>query len=653
MARKASRGRVGRRGFLAGMAAAGAATGLAAPGLSEPAQAAPAAGAPPGIRPPTSFLAAAETAAPAAVEHGESLHIGRSGSDHMVDAIKALGIEYVASMPGSSFRGLHESLINYGGNQKPEFLTCLHEESSIGLAHGYAKASGKPMLVLVHGTVGLQHASMAIYNAWCDRVPIVVIGGNTLDAAMRRPGVEWIHTVQDAAIMVRDFTKWDDQPLSLAHFDESLMRAYRLASTPPMGPVLLMADSELQERPIEGVEPGLPRLSPVALPQGDTGAVQEAAALLAKADNPVILADRLARTPQGMTLLIELAEALSAPVIDKQGRMNFPTDHWLNHSDRASSLIREADVVIGFEMTDFFGAVNQYRDVVHRNSKPATKPDAKLISVGVGDLFTKSNFQDFERYQGVDVAIAGDGEATLPALIEAVKRALPAARRAALEARAAKLQASFKTMVAKNREEASYGWDVSPISTARLCAELWAQIKGHDWALVSETGFQSSWPQRLWAINKHYQFNGGSGGYGVGYTAPASVGGALAHREHGRLSVSLQGDGDLMCAPGVLWTAAHHKIPLISVIHNNRSYHQEMMHVQRMALRHDRGVDRAHIGTAIDGPDIDFTKLAQSFGVWGSGPITEPSDLAPAITKAIQVAQAGEPAVIDVVSQPR
>jgi thiamine pyrophosphate-dependent acetolactate synthase large subunit-like protein len=652
MARKPSRGGarggVGRRGFLVGAAVAGAATGL-----PTPSRAAPAAGAPPGIRPPTSRLVAAETASPAAADHAETLHIGRSGSDHMVDAIKALGIEYVASMPGSSFRGLHESLINYGGNQKPEFLTCLHEESSIGMAHGYAKATGKPMLVLVHGTVGLQHASMAIYNAWCDRVPIVVIGGNTLDAAMRRPGVEWIHTVQDAAIMVRDYTKWDDQPLSLAHFDESLMRAYRIALTPPMGPVLLMADSELQERPIEGVEPGLPRRSPIALPQGDTGAVKEAAALLATAENPVILADRLARTPQGMALLIELAEALSAPVIDKQGRMNFPTDHWLNHSDRASSLIREADVVIGFEMTDFYGAVNQYRDVVHRNAKPATKPDAKLISVGVGDLFTKSNFQDFERYQGVDVAIAGDGEATLPALIEAVKRALPAERKAALEARAAKLQASFKTMVAKNRQEASYGWDVSPISTARLCAELWAQIKSHDWALVSETQFQSSWPQRLWAINKHYQFNGGSGGYGVGYTAPASVGAALAHREHGRLAVSLQGDGDLMCAPGVLWTAAHHKIPLISVIHNNRSYHQEMMHVQRMALRHDRGVDRIHIGTAIDGPDIDFTKLAQSFGVWGSGPITEPGDLAPAITKAIQVAQAGEPAVIDVVSQPR
>jgi len=646
MARKTSRGGVGRRGFLAGVAAAGAASGLPAQG-----EAAPAAGAPPGIRPPGVQRAAAESAPPTA--HAEVLHVGRSGSDYMVDVIKALDIEYVASMPGSSFRGLHESLINYGANKQPEFLTCLHEESSVGMAHGYAKATGKPMLVLVHGTVGLQHASMAIYNAWCDRVPIVVIGGNTLDAPMRRPGVEWIHTVQDAAIMVRDFTKWDDQPQSLTHFGESMMRAYRIALTPPMGPVLVMADSELQERPIEGEAPRVPRRSPIGIPQGDSGAVKAAAELLAKAEHPVILADRLARTPDGMTLLIELAETLDAPVVDKQGRMNFPTDHWLNHSDRASSLVREADVVLGIEMTDFWGAVNAYRDVVHRTSKPATKPDAKLISLGVGDLFSKSNFQDFERYTAVDVAIAGDGEATLPALIEAVKRALPADRKAAREERGAKFKAAFQKAKENNRREASYGWDVSPISTARLCAELWAQIKTHDWALVSETQFQSAWPQRLWAINKHYQFNGGSGGYGVGYTAPASVGAALAHRAHGRLVVSLQGDGDLMCAPGVLWTAAHHKIPLISVVHNNRAYHQEMMHLQRMADRHERGVDRTHIGTAIDQPGIDYSKLAQSMGVWGSGPITEPGELAPAITKAIQVAQAGEPAVIDVVSQPR
>src|SRR6202167_2956590 len=166
----------------------------------------------------------------------------RSGSDFMVDVIKSLGIEYVCSVAGSSFRALHESVINYGGNSAPEFITCCHEESSVAMAHGYAKIEGKPVVVFAHGTVGLQHAAMAIYNAYCDRVPVYIIIGNTLDATKRRPGAEWDHSVQDAAAMVRDYVKWDDSPTSLQHFAESAVRAYKIAMTPPMAPVLLVAD---------------------------------------------------------------------------------------------------------------------------------------------------------------------------------------------------------------------------------------------------------------------------------------------------------------------------------------------------------------------------------------------------------------------------
>jgi acetolactate synthase-1/2/3 large subunit len=172
--------------------------------------------------------------------------IERPGSDFMVDVIKTLGFEYVATNPGSSFRSLHESLVNYGGNTKPELLTCLHEESAVGMAHGYAKASGRPMAVMVHGTVGLQHASMALYNAWCDRVPVFLIAGNGLDANKRRPGTEWNHSVQDVALMVRDYVKWDDYPMSLQHFAESAVRAYKIAMTPPREPVMLVADIDLQ-----------------------------------------------------------------------------------------------------------------------------------------------------------------------------------------------------------------------------------------------------------------------------------------------------------------------------------------------------------------------------------------------------------------------
>src|ERR1017187_6135066 len=181
----------------------------------------------------------------------EVLTVDRPGSDFMVDVLKSLNFEYLCANPGNSYRSLHESLINYGGNQAPEFITCCHEESSVAMAHGYAKIEGKPLLVCVHGTVGLQHASMAIYDAFCDRVPVYIIVANVIDATMRDPAYgEWPHSVQDAAAMVRDYTKWDDLPISLPHFAESAVRAYKIAMTPPMGPVLIVADSELQENPI-------------------------------------------------------------------------------------------------------------------------------------------------------------------------------------------------------------------------------------------------------------------------------------------------------------------------------------------------------------------------------------------------------------------
>jgi thiamine pyrophosphate-dependent acetolactate synthase large subunit-like protein len=572
------------------------------------------------------------------------------GSDFMTDVLKSLGFEYVCSNPGSSFRSLHESIVNYGGNKNPEFLTCTHEESSVAMAHGYAKIEGQPMVALAHGTVGLQHAAMAVYNAYCDRVPVYLVVGNAINATERRPGVEWAHSVQDAAAMVRDYVKWDDLPVSLQHFAESAVRAYKIAMTPPMMPVLVVADSALQEEAV--ANPGrlrIPKLSLAAPPQGDAGAVAEAARLLAGAESPVIVADRAARTAAGMKLLVELAEALQAPVVDQGGRMNFPSRHPLNHSDRGRELVADADVIVGLELTDFWGTVNAYRDQQVRSWRRIARESARLISITAGDLFTKSNYQDFQRYPEVDIAMAADAEATLPALIEAVKRRLTPARKQALEARGRKLAEARLAALEKARTDAAYAWEASPISTARLAAELWAKIKDQDWSLVSGPG----WPQRLWNFDKYYQFIGGSGGAGVGYGAPASVGAALANRRHGRLSVCIQNDGDLLYAPGVLWTAAHHRIPLLSVMHNNRAYHQEVMHIQRMANRHQRGITNAGVGTAIEDPNVDFAALARSMGVHGEGPVTDPKELGPAIGRALAVVARGEPALVDVVTQPR
>src|SRR5438067_4690369 len=382
MARKDPGPQVDRRKFLSGVAAAGAATAAAA--MSTPvaraAEPAPAPRVPSALR-PTLQVAAAETETPRETTNRIG---GRPGSDFMVDVIKTLGIKYLPANCASSYRGIHESLINYGGNKMPEFLTCMHEESAVGMAHGYFKVTGKPLMTLCHGTVGLQHATMAIYNAWCDRVPVIVVGGNDLDAAHRPPGVPTIHSAQDINALVRDFTKWDDTPVSLQHFAQSFVRAYKIAMTPPYGPVAISLDAGLQQEPIRnnGEKLYIPRYVPSSPPQGDSGAVKEAARLLANAQNPVIVADRAARSENGMRLLVQLAELLQAQVIDQGGRMNFPNTH---HLHRPPTAVGNADVVLGLELTDLWATVNAYIDnggddgTGLRESR--IKPDTKLISI--------------------------------------------------------------------------------------------------------------------------------------------------------------------------------------------------------------------------------------------------------------------------------
>jgi acetolactate synthase I/II/III large subunit len=576
--------------------------------------------------------------------------IGRPGSDFMVDVIKATGLEYVASNPGSSFRSLQESIINYGDNKKPEFLTCMHEESSVAMAQGYAKAAGKPMGMMAHGTVGLQHAAMAVYNAWCDRVPVVMFAGNFLDAEKRRPGVEWYHCVQDPAALLRDFIKWDDQPLSLQHFAESVMRGYKIATTVPMGPVLITADGGLAEGPIyDEKKLRIPKLTISIPPQGDSGAVAEAAKMLVAAESPVILADRASRSQEGIRRLVELAEALNAPVIDIGGRMNFPTTHYLCRSGDRRSLVGQADVALLLEVADPWGQFNTVTDPYHEYRRLA-KPDVKVIHISLGDTLTKSNYQDMQRFMPVDLPISGDAQATLPALTEAVKNATSLGRRAILADRTPKLREDHRRMKDRARAAASPGWDASPCSTARMSAQLYNVIKNDKWCLAVSS---VQWNRNLWPATEYYNFIGGSGGAGQGYGAAAAVGAALANRDKGIVTVSIEGDGDLMYAPGALWTAAHHKIPLLMVVHNNRAYHQEVMHLQKMAGLHNRRMDTAAVGTTIENPNIDYAKLAQSMGVWGEGPITNPTAIGPSLSRALAVVKRGEPALVDVVSQGR
>ncbi len=619
---------VTRRGFLKG-AAAGAAAG-AAPLADPAARAEPAPGTRPTAPPPTRAQLARETQVPPPSRAVDAYIVERPGSDHMVDVLRALDVEYCASNCGSSFEGLQESIVNHGGNRRPEFLTCLHEESAVGMAHGYAKVAGKPMMALLHGTVGIQHASMAIYNAYCDRVPIYLVAGLDYDGPVAA------HNATDLAALVREFVKWDGQPGSLAEFGPSAVRAHRVATTPPMAPVLLVVDAKLQKDPADGA-PGLPPISPPRFPSADAGSVREIARMLVEAENPLITAGLAARTQAGIDLLVELAELLQAPVDGGGARLNFPSRHPL-----AGGGTGRPDLVLNLEPAGRGGP------------RVPAGPGVRTITISSAEFLVSRNFSVYEAGSGTaDLLVAADAQATLPSLIDEVRRRLTDDRRRLFEERGAAIAAAHAGRRRQDIRSARHGWDASPVSLARIAAELWPLIKNEDWSFSSPQGFIGGWPGRLWDMKRTYHALGSQGGGGIGYALPASVGAALANREHGRITVDINGDGDLNYAPGALWTAVHHRIPLLTVVHNNRAYHQEVMYLQQQCAARNRGVDRAAVGTTITDPNIDYAQMAKAYGMYAEGPIERPADLAPALRRGVERVKAGEPALIDVVSQPR
>ena len=635
-----------RRQFLQGVAAAGPAIGLAAATGTAAAAQAPARPSVPATPPNETHLGTAQPITQA-----------RSGSDFMVDAIKTLDIDYIACLPAATFRGLQESLLNYGNNTKPEFVMCLHEEIAVAMAHGYAKVAKKPMAAMIGGIIGLQHASMAIYNAYADRVPILVLSGNIPNGAARRPNVEWNHSALDQNAMVRDFVKWDTQPTSLQSTAESLVQAYDLATSAPMGPVLVTLDADLQEEGLpqeEETHLRIPKLRPRAHPQADESGVREIARLLVAAENPVIYVNRYGRTEKAPALLVQLAELLNAPVVDGRFRMNFPSRHKFNHTSRREQAFAQADVILALEPHDLWGLTNEVRDLIGRpNLRLNRQANLKIAHIGTENLLVRANYAEVQRYAAADISLPGDAEATMPTLIEAVKRELNPARSAAIAARGQRLAEMAPRLLEQARADAVHGWDASPISVPRMVMELYDNIRNVDWTMPTETVFLSDWPHRLWDINKPHNWIGGSGAQGVGYNAPAALGAALANKNTGRITAAIVGDGEMMMTNQALWTAAHYKIPILYLVHNNRAYHMEIMHTVRMADRRSRDTQRIRLGCDISNPDIDYATLAKSMGVYGQGPISDPKDLGAAIKRALDVVKRGEPALIDVVAQPR
>jgi acetolactate synthase-1/2/3 large subunit len=567
--------------------------------------------------------------------------ITRPGSDLMVQTIRELGIEYAAANPGSSFEGLQESFINYGNppNRMPEWITALHEESAVTMAHGYAKAEGKPMLAVLHGTIGIQHAAMSIYQAYYDRVPVLMIAGNDPDFIQA-------HTAHDMAGMVRSYTKWDAEPKTLDEALVAIQRAYNEAITPPMAPTLVVLGSEIQKD--NAPDAKVPTYKPPKFTTIDATHAKEIAKGLVEAQNPRIAVGRL-RTPEGVKRVVELAELVGASTSTSatNGPMSFPQGHPLCGPGADTNY----DYTLGLETSGAQASITG-----PLLGKIAGSRDHEGIAFGGLNGEARGGRGGGRGSTGAP-PIEADAEASLPLIIEEVKRQLTSDQKTRIQERTAKIaKANHEAHVAAVTaavENKRAGWNGVPISTARIYAELWPLIMNEDWCLSSPSGFSGGHHVQLWEHNKPYSYLGGQGAGGMGYGAPASVGAALAAKSRNRIVVNIQTDGDLNYAPGVLWTAVHHKLPLLSIMHNNRAWHQEYMFVEYMAGVRGRGAERADIGSTLRDPFIDYTKMAAGYGMAGEGPITDPTRLSAALKRGVASVKRGEPYMIDVITQPR
>jgi thiamine pyrophosphate-dependent acetolactate synthase large subunit-like protein len=568
--------------------------------------------------------------------------VQRPGSDLMVQVLKDLGIEYAVGNPGSSYEGLQESFVNYGSppNRTPEFITALHEDSAVDMANGYGKAEGKPMVATLHGTIGIQHGSMAIYQAFYAGTPLILLAGN--DKAFIPA-----HTANDMAAMVRSYTKWDAEPQTLPEALDALQEAYRQAMTPPRAPVLVVLDMKLQKAEAGNLQ--VPKFRPPVIDGIDASIAREIAAGLLNADNPRIAVGQL-RTPQGIEHAVELAELVGASVSTRAtyGPMSFPQRHPLCGPGANT----QYDYGLGLEIAA--------TEVALIGPKvKSLSPQRDVMKVGFGGLRPGSTPNRFRRGPQITPKqqLEIDAEASLPIIIEQVRRMMTRGHRRTIERRsAAHAAANEKAFVAAVEQavlEKRVGWDLSPISTARVYAELWPLIMNEDWCLASPSNFSGAHHRQLWQHNKPYSYLGGQGAGGMGYSVGASGGAGLAARNRNRFVINIQTDGDMNYTPGTLWTEVHHGLPVLTIMHNNRAWHQELMFMEFLTGARGRGQTRASIGTTLREPYIQYAKMAEAYGMQSEGPISNPALLSAALKRGIAAVKRGEPYMIDVITQPR
>jgi len=587
------------------------------------------------MTPPPSATARANTNAadPAVAEVERPTPAGANapgfGSDVIADALRSLDIPYIALTPGASYRGLHDSIVNYLGNSKPQMLLCLHEEAAVAIAHGYAKVTGKAMVTAVHSNVGLMHATMAMFNAWCDRMPVIVLGATgPVDAVKRRPWIDWIHTSRDQGALVREYTKWDDQPSSPGAAREAILRGTWIANTVPQGPVYINFDAELQEAKVSEELPPIDvaRYMPTISTAAPAEIVRQAAGLLKDAKHVLILAGRASRDPAAWNARVALAEALNARVVtDLKIGASFPTDHPLYvGSPRAVTPesvegLKNVDVVLSLDWVDLAGALRSF----------GPSPSAKVIQISLDHRIHNGWSMDHQALPAVDLLLSADPDLVVPELVKEIGKspkphAVPSPRQVS------------------DKEPAGF--------TNENIARSLRQVLGD--RPVTYTHLPLSWDESWITFRHPLDYVGSDGGGGVGGGPGISVGAALALKGSGRLPIAICGDGDFLMGVTAVWTAVHYKIPLLFVLANNRSFYNDELHQERMARARNRPVENKWIGQRMSDPDVDLAAMGRAQGAVGFGPVTKPGDLAAVLEKAIAAVDAGHVAVVDVRVEP-
>jgi thiamine pyrophosphate-dependent acetolactate synthase large subunit-like protein len=553
------------------------------------------------------------------------------GSDIAAQMLRRFGIPFISLNPGASYRGFHDSLVNHLGNQTPGIILCLHEDHSVAIAHGYAKAAGEPMACVLHSNVGLLHGMMSLFNAWCDRVPMIVLGATgPVAAEKRRPWIDWIHTSRDQGAYIRSIIKWDDQPTSPDALVESMARANYLTRSAPTAPVYICLDAGFQETRLEK-EPEWPevkRFMPPKPPRPSKESVEQAVEILSAAQRPLIMFGRGSRHSEYWQPRISLAERLGACVFTdlKQGA-TFPTDHAAHYTppfnvlgQDARALMCEADVILALDWMDLGGALRQARNV--------GKITAKIVACTLDHTLHTGANMEYQALPTVDVPMAAPGDVVVAELNAALRNGR---------------KDPWKAKVPAKARQANGG----ALSMDHIARTLRDQFNDPENVTFCTLG--RGWPFDIWPLQNGMAYLGKDGGGGLGSGPGISVGSALAlhHRYPDRYAISMLGDGDFCMGATGIWSAVRHRIPLLVLINNNRSYFNDELHQENVARTRGREVKNRWIGLRLEDPVPNIAKLAEAQGAVGIGPVTTSADAGAAIAKGVDVLKKGGVCVID------